>query len=126
MIAAVAVLAWVLVHQRLAEMLRAGRHVAVVRRVAHIFALTAWWAFPLVGIVIYSVTPAWGRLLFPVTVTVGLLLSEYGVRLGAMARAASGAPTVTGQRWTATLRSVLVGVLVVITLFWQVATSLKL
>ena len=45
MIAAVAVLAWVLVHQRLAEMLRAGRHVAVVRRAAQLFALTAWWHF---------------------------------------------------------------------------------
>lgn len=50
-----------------------------------------------------------------------MLLSEYGLRLGAIARAASGAETPAGQRWTATLRSVLVGVLVVISLFWQVA-----
>jgi hypothetical protein len=121
MIAAVALLVWVVVHQRLVEMLRAGRHVTAVRRTARALAWTAWWAVPLAGLLIRSIAPAWGDLLFPVTVTAGLLLSEYGVRLGAAARAASGTTGPAGQRWTATLRSVLVGVLVVITLFWQVA-----
>src|SRR5829696_224941 len=121
MIAAVALLGWIVVHQRLVDMLRAGRHLTAVRRAAHALALTAWWAIPLCGIAIRAVTPAWGDLLLPVTLTAGLLLSEYGVRLGTLARAASRTSSPPPQRWTVTLRSVLVGVLVVITLFWQVA-----
>ena len=121
MIAAIALLAWVIVHQRLVDMMGVGRHVSAVRLVAHAMALTAWWAVPLLGLVLRSVAPEWGDLFLPVMVTVGLLLSEYGVRLGAVARAALGTPSTPGQRWTATLRSVLVGVLVVVTLFWQVA-----
>jgi hypothetical protein len=121
MIAAVALLAWVLIHQRLVEMLHAGRHITAVQRTARVLALTAWWAIPLGGLMVQGIAPALGHLVFPVTLTVGLLLSEYGVRLGALTRAASGTSSSAGQQWTATLRSVLVGVLVVITLFWQVA-----
>ena len=111
-----ATLAWVVLHGHVLRSLDGwdgGRLPWVVR-----LARQAWWCWLLVAVALYA---GWapGRLLVaPLAVAVTLLLVEYRWRLptGRPADDEQGSP-----RWTASLRAVLVGVVVTVLLFWEVA-----
>ncbi len=111
-------LSWVVLHGKLVDLSDRSHGGESVFRFGRILAWTAWWVLPVVGAVVARVQPAWGELVMPLSLALGFLLAEYGVRLMALG-------TTDHQRhrppWVSSFRSVLIGVLVTAALFWEVA-----
>lgn len=114
-------LLWVVVHGWLLDLLGRPGRADDVRRGARGLAWAAWAVTPAVGLLLTFVVPDWRPLVVPLSLAVGFLLTEYGLRLRGLADEAEGREQPPRPRWLPQLRGVLVGVLVTAALFWEVA-----
>ncbi|WP_374454323.1 hypothetical protein [Nocardioides sp.] len=114
-------LLWVVLHGLLLGQLDDETRRRGVRRAGNVLAWTAWWAVPCIGLVLGLLGPRWRELVIPLSLAVGFLLTEYGVRVRAVADDADGQEHDARPPWVGNLRGVLVGVLVTAALFWEVA-----
>lgn len=112
---------WVVLHGLLLDQMRDPRRRSMVRRGGQVLAWSAWVAVPGAGLLLAWIVPAWGELVVPLSLAVGFLLTEYGVRLRGLAGEAAGRADWGRPPWVGNLRGVLVGVLVTAALFWEVA-----
>lgn len=114
-------LTWVVVHGRLLDLLSQPRPRARVRVGGQALAWSAWAVIPCAGLLVTLVVPSWRPLVVPLSLAIGFLLTEYGVRLRGLADAAGGHTGSSRPSWIAQLRAVLVDILVTAALFWEVA-----
>jgi hypothetical protein len=114
-------LLWVVLHSVLLDLLADPRRRGSIGRGAHLLAWSAWAVVPCAGLFLAFVVPTWRALIMPLSLAIGFLLTEYGVRLRGLATEAAGRPENRRPSWVGNLRGVLVGVLVTASLFWEVA-----
>jgi hypothetical protein len=114
-------LLWVVLHGWLLDLLSHARHRDAVRLGARILAWSAWALTPCLGLLLAVALPSWRPLVVPLSLALGFLLTEYGLRLRGLADEAAGRTESARPSWVPQLRGVLVGVLVTAALFWEVA-----
>lgn len=114
-------LLWVVLHGLLLSQLDDPVRRRDVRRAGNALAWVAWWAVPGIGLLLALLGPRWRELVIPLSLAIGFLLTEYGVRVRGLADSADGREGDARPPWMANLRGVLVGVLVTAALFWEVA-----
>lgn len=120
-VASAVMLLWVVAHGLLLDLVADPRRRRAVRRGAQLLAWSAWVVVPCAALLLALAAPGLGALAVPLSLAVGFLLTEYGVRMRAHADEEAGRPTASRPAWFGSLRGVLVGVLVTACLFWEVA-----
>lgn len=114
-------LVWVVVHGLLLDLIQDPQRRGAVRRFGQVLAWSAWWVVSGFGLITMGLIPRWGELALPLSLAIGFLLTEYGLRLRDLADGAAGVAPLRRPGWVGSLRGVLVGVLVTAALFWEVA-----
>ncbi|GAB3399408.1 hypothetical protein GCM10027569_01330 [Flindersiella endophytica] len=110
---------WLLLHERAVAAIQA-KHLTGLRLLVR--GLTyGLVAFPLLGVAASRIWPAWGELVLPLSITVGILATTYGITMRRRISAALGThnETATLASWHRPLARVLIGLLITLTLFWE-------
>ncbi len=115
------VLAWVIGHGWLITLVADGRAHLWLERAARLAALSMWALVPLLAVLVTRMLPAWAPVSIPISLAVGVLLSEYAGHIRRALQAARGVHLLARPAWVGNLRRVLVGVIITSALFWEVA-----
>lgn len=121
MVGSAVLLLWVVLHGLMLDLVASPRRRGSVRRGAQLLAWSAWAFVPCAGLLLALAVPRWRELIVPLSLAIGFLLAEYGVRLRGMADEAAGRHGIGRPAWVRNFRGLLVGVLVTAALFWEVA-----